>query len=66
MRRIILDRTHPPQGPDDVEEFGAPKWLHTKQAAQKIREVWTAAGPMNAWLDVHVGPSDLPPEDRPF
>ncbi len=48
------------------KEFGAPKWLHTKQAAQKIREVWTAAGPMNAWLDVHVGPSDLPPEDRPF
>jgi len=40
------------------------KWLHTKQACQRVRDTWTDAGPMCAWLDEHVGPSDLPPEDR--
>ncbi|MDJ0770994.1 MAG: DUF2461 domain-containing protein [Ilumatobacter sp.] len=44
------------------KDFGAPKWLHTKQAAAKIRGVWEAAGEMNAWLDAHVGPSTLEPE----
>ena len=48
------------------KDFGNPKWIHTKQAATKIRAVWAAAADMNAWLDAHVGPSRLPPEDRPF
>jgi len=45
-------------------DFGAPKWLHTKQAAAKIRDVWRAADPMNAWLDTHVGPTTMEPEGR--
>ena len=45
-------------------DFGAPKWLHTKQAAAKVREVWRAAEPMNAWLDAHVGPTTMEPEGR--
>ena len=40
-------------------DFGAPKWLHTKQAASKIRDAWRAAEPMNAWLDAHVGPTTM-------
>lgn len=48
------------------KEFGAPKWLHTKQAATRISDVWEDARPMNDWLDAHVGPSTLPPDDRPF
>lgn len=48
------------------KDFGAPKWIHTKQAARRIRDVWAAAAPMNAWLDAHVGPSTMPPDDRPF
>lgn len=44
------------------KDFGAPKWIHTKQAATKVRDVWVAAGDMNAWLDAHVGPSNLEPE----
>jgi uncharacterized protein (TIGR02453 family) len=40
-------------------DLGAPAWLHTKQAAAKIRAVWKAAGPMNAWLDAHVGPTTM-------
>jgi uncharacterized protein (TIGR02453 family) len=43
-------------------EFGTPKWLHTKQAASKIRDVWKAAAPMNTWLDLHVGPTTMPIE----
>ncbi len=43
-------------------DFGAPKWLHSKRAADEVREVWRAAAPMNAWLDVHVGPSTMEPE----
>jgi uncharacterized protein (TIGR02453 family) len=43
------------------KDFGAPTWIHTKQAAAKIRGVWEAAAEMNAWLDAHVGPSTLEP-----
>ena len=44
------------------KDFGAPKWVHTKQAASKIRGVWDAAGDMNGWLDAHVGPRTLETE----
>ncbi len=44
------------------KDFGAPKWLHTRHAVAKVRQVWEAAAPMNAWLDAHVGPSTLEPE----
>jgi uncharacterized protein (TIGR02453 family) len=44
------------------KDFGAPKWLHTAQAAQRVRDVWQAAEPMNGWLDAHVGPSNLEPD----
>lgn len=44
------------------KDFGTPKWIHTKQAATKIRSVWAAAAPMNEWLDAHVGPSNLEPD----
>lgn len=44
------------------KEFGTPKWVHTRQAAQRISAVWETAAPMNAWLDAHVGPSHLEPD----
>lgn len=44
------------------KDFGAPTWIHTKQAASKIRSTWEAGSEMNAWLDAHVGPSTLEPE----
>jgi uncharacterized protein (TIGR02453 family) len=44
-------------------EFGAPAWLHTKGAFDRIVKTWRDAGPMNRWLDKHVGPStQAPPE----
>jgi uncharacterized protein (TIGR02453 family) len=44
------------------KDFGAPKWVHTAEAAKRVRDVWLAAEPMNAWLDAHVGPSNLEPD----
>lgn len=48
------------------KEFGTPKWLHSAGAATKVREAWTGAADLCAWLDAHVGPSTEPPGDRPF
>jgi uncharacterized protein (TIGR02453 family) len=49
-----------------VKVFGAPKWIHTAAAAKRIRDTWDGAADLCAWLDAHVGPSTLPPDDRPF
>ena len=48
------------------KEFGTPKWLHTKAAKKRITDMWAAGDEMNRWLDSHVGPSDLPPDQRPL
>lgn len=46
-------------------ELGAPAWLHTPQARERIVETWEAAAPLNTWLDRQVGPSrELPLEVR--
>ncbi|HUF96671.1 MAG TPA: DUF2461 domain-containing protein [Ilumatobacter sp.] len=42
--------------------FGAPKWLHTKQAATRVRDFWLSGSDLNHWLDAYVGPSTLEPE----
>jgi uncharacterized protein (TIGR02453 family) len=49
-----------------VKNFGAPKWIQGKGAAKRVRDVWVGALPLTDWLDAHVGPSTLPPDDRPF
>lgn len=49
-----------------MKEFGAPKWIHTPGAAERIRDTWTGVADLCAWLDAHVGPSTLPPDDRSF
>ncbi len=49
-----------------VKEFGAPKWIHTAGATKRVRETWTGVADLCAWLDAHVGPSTLAPDDRPF
>jgi uncharacterized protein (TIGR02453 family) len=42
------------------------KWLHTKQAAERVRSAWEDLGELCKWIDVHVGPSTLPPDDVPM
>ena len=39
------------------------KWMQTKAVVERVRDTWLAAAPMNAWLDAHVGPSTLAPDD---
>jgi len=43
--------------------FGAPRWLHTPAAAERIVTTWRDAAPVNTWLDRHVGPSSLAPPE---
>ncbi len=45
------------------KSFAPARWLHTKQAKDRVLGVWRAAAPLHAWLDLHVGPSTLPPDD---
>ncbi len=45
------------------KDFGSPKWIHTKAAAKRIRDTWEGAADVCAWLDAHVGPSTLEPEN---
>jgi uncharacterized protein (TIGR02453 family) len=39
------------------------KWMQTKAVVQRVRDTWDAAAPMNAWLDAHVGPSTIAPDE---
>ncbi len=43
--------------------FGAPRWLRTAGAADRIVTTWRDAAPVNRWLDRHVGPSTLAPPE---
>ena len=40
--------------------FGQPAWLHTAKARDQIVAAWRGCGPLNDWLAVHVGPTELP------
>ncbi len=44
-------------------EFALARWMHTRKALDRIVEVWTAAAPLNRWLERNVGPSDAPPRE---
>jgi uncharacterized protein (TIGR02453 family) len=43
--------------------FPVAAWLHTSKVIDRVRDTWNAVGSMNQWLDAHVGPSTLPPDD---
>jgi uncharacterized protein (TIGR02453 family) len=38
-------------------------WMHTARARERVVGVWRGLADLNAWLDTHVGPSTLPPDD---
>ncbi len=42
-------------------DFGAPDWLGTAKAADRVAAAWRDMLPLHAWLDSHVGDSELPP-----
>jgi uncharacterized protein (TIGR02453 family) len=39
------------------------RWMQTKAVVERVREAWDVAAPMNVWLDAHVGPSTLAPDE---
>jgi uncharacterized protein (TIGR02453 family) len=39
------------------------KWMQTKAVIERVRDTWSAAAPVNSWLDAHVGPSTLAPDE---
>lgn len=45
-------------------EFGAPDWLFTKAALGHVEKTWQGSAPIRAWLDRHVGPSHLMPDEH--
>lgn len=45
-------------------DFAPAKWMQTKAVVGKVRDAWTAADELNSWLDLHVGPSTLPPDEH--
>ena len=49
---MTMGRTFPPA-----------KWLQTRKALDRVVGVWRAGAPMNAWLERHVGPSTLAPDE---
>lgn len=63
------DKTHPRiglirrKGLIGTKSWPVAAWLHTKKAKDRIVQTWTGMADVNAWLDAHVGPSTLPPED---
>ncbi len=46
-----------------MRTFAPDRWLGTAAAAERIIELWRAAGPLNEWLADHVGPSTEPPAE---
>ncbi len=36
--------------------YGAPNWLETPEAADRVAGAWRELRPLTAWLDTHVGP----------
>jgi uncharacterized protein (TIGR02453 family) len=58
--RIVLLRR---KGLIASRRWPATAWLHTKKAKTKVVETWRGCDELNDWLDAHVGPSTLPPDD---
>lgn len=40
--------------------FPPAEWMATPEAKDRVVEVWRIAGPVNAWLEAHVGPAETP------
>lgn len=38
-------------------------WMHTARAHERVVSAWRGLADLNDWLDTHVGPSTLPPDD---
>ena len=37
-----------------IQEWPTDTWMHTPRVCERIRDIWTAVGPLKAWLDERV------------
>lgn len=44
-------------------QFAPTKWLATRAALDRITDSWRTCAPLLGWLDPHVGPTEVPPEN---
>ena len=51
---LVAGRRRPP-GPDGIPRAAA---------LEHVRTTWERCAPLTRWLDLHVGPSSVPPEER--
>jgi uncharacterized protein (TIGR02453 family) len=58
--RIVLLRR---KGLVSSREWAQAGWMRTKAVVGRVRGAWESGAAINAWLDRHVGPSTLPPDD---
>ena len=43
-----------------IKEYEEADWMHTRQALDRIRDVWRGAEPLKKWIDTHVAISEAP------
>jgi uncharacterized protein (TIGR02453 family) len=46
------------------QDWGRAPWVSSKKAKEKVTAVLRASAPLNAWLELNVGPSTAPPSGR--
>jgi len=46
-----------------AREWPQANWMGTRAVVKRIKDAWTAIDPLNVWLDTHVGPSTLAPDE---
>ncbi len=46
-----------------TREWPPARWMRTRAVVARVRDAWVAPAAMNEWLDAHVGPSTLPPDE---
>ena len=44
-------------------QFPVAAWMGSPQVVTRVRATWSGLQPLCGWLDTHVGPSTLPPDD---
>lgn len=49
-----------------IREYHRAGWMHTREALDRVREVWEAAEPLKQWIDRYVGASRKPTPQRGF
>jgi uncharacterized protein (TIGR02453 family) len=46
-----------------TREWHDAAWMRTRAVVKRVRDTWLATAEMNEWLDTHVGPSTIAPDE---